>query len=105
MKAIRENSVWTIQWYPDTPVGFACVGASTFEAAARFALARNNEGSERSMDQKQPEKVCTNYQGWQKKRYPDGGASPERPIRMVAMLGLVWVLVVVVAFGMWLMIR
>lgn len=37
-KALRENSVWTIQWYPDTPVGFRCVGASTFEAAARFAL-------------------------------------------------------------------
>ena len=38
LKAIRENSVWTIQWYPETPVGFCCVGASTFEAAARFAL-------------------------------------------------------------------
>ncbi len=37
-KAIRENSVWTIQWYPDTPVGFCCVGASTFEAAATYAL-------------------------------------------------------------------
>lgn len=38
LKAIRENSVWSIQWYPETPVGFCCVGASTFEAAARFAL-------------------------------------------------------------------
>lgn len=38
LKAIRENSVWTIQWYPNTPVGFNCVGASTFEAAARAAL-------------------------------------------------------------------
>lgn len=37
-KAIRTNSVWTIQWYPDTPVGFCCVGASTFDAAARYAL-------------------------------------------------------------------
>jgi hypothetical protein len=37
-KAVRENSVWTIQWYPDTPVGFYCVGASTFEAAAKYAL-------------------------------------------------------------------
>lgn len=37
-KALSSNSVWTIQWYPDTPVGFCCVGASTFEAAARFAL-------------------------------------------------------------------
>jgi len=38
LKAIRENSVWTITWYPDTPLGFHCVGASTFEAAARYAL-------------------------------------------------------------------
>jgi hypothetical protein len=38
LKAIAENSVWTIQWYPTTPVGFCCVGASTFEAAARAAL-------------------------------------------------------------------
>ena len=37
-KAIRENSVWTIQWYPNTPIGFNCVAASTFEAAARYAL-------------------------------------------------------------------
>lgn len=42
MKAIRENSVWTIQWYPETPVGFCCVGASTFEAAARYALEQSN---------------------------------------------------------------
>ena len=41
-KAIKENSVWTIQWYPETPVGFCCVGASTFEAAARFALRDKN---------------------------------------------------------------
>lgn len=37
-KALRGNSVWTIQWYPDTPNGFYCVGASTFEAAAAHAL-------------------------------------------------------------------
>ena len=42
-KAIRENSVWTIQWYPETPVGFYCVGASTFEAAAKFALENVND--------------------------------------------------------------
>lgn len=40
-KAIATNSVWTIQWYPDTPVGFICVAASTFDAAADFALALN----------------------------------------------------------------
>lgn len=31
-KAIRENSVWTCQWYPDTPVGFCVLAASSFEA-------------------------------------------------------------------------
>ncbi len=42
-KAIENNSVWTIQWYPQTPGGFHCVGASTFEAAAKFALAEGKE--------------------------------------------------------------
>jgi DNA repair exonuclease SbcCD ATPase subunit len=32
-KAISTDSVWKIQWYPDTPVGFCTVCASTFEAA------------------------------------------------------------------------
>ena len=38
MKAIKENSVWTIQWYPRTPVGSCTVGASTLEAAVLFIL-------------------------------------------------------------------
>ena len=37
-KALKENSVWSIQWYPETPVGFCRVYASTFEAAAKYAL-------------------------------------------------------------------
>lgn len=37
-KALKNNSVWTIQWYPSTPVGFNCVAASTFEVAAKYAL-------------------------------------------------------------------
>jgi len=37
-KAISENSVWTIQWYPDTQSGFYIVRASTFEVAAKYAL-------------------------------------------------------------------
>lgn len=41
-KAIRENSVWTIQWYPNTPIGFNCVGASTFETAAKYALSMSD---------------------------------------------------------------
>jgi hypothetical protein len=47
LKAISENSVWTIQWYPNTPVAFSCVGASTFEAAAEFALSTLAEEKEK----------------------------------------------------------
>lgn len=31
-RAIAQNSVWTLQWYPETPVGFCCIGASSFGA-------------------------------------------------------------------------
>lgn len=31
-KAIDTNEVWTLQWYPDTPVGFHKLHASTLEA-------------------------------------------------------------------------
>jgi len=31
-KALRENSVWTLQWYPDTPAGFHKASASTLGA-------------------------------------------------------------------------
>ena len=32
LKAIETDSVWTCQWYPQTPVGFNALAASTFEA-------------------------------------------------------------------------
>jgi len=31
-KAIISNELWTLQWYPDTPIGFHRVMASTLEA-------------------------------------------------------------------------
>lgn len=31
-KAIATNSVWTCQWYPDTPVGFYLLRASSLPA-------------------------------------------------------------------------
>jgi hypothetical protein len=31
-KAIAEDSVWVLQWYPDTPIGFYRIAASTLEA-------------------------------------------------------------------------
>jgi hypothetical protein len=39
-KALRDNSVWTLQWYPNTPVGFCRVYASTLMGAIKFAIAR-----------------------------------------------------------------
>lgn len=36
--AIATDSVWMIQWYPDTPVGFYNVSAATFERALEYAL-------------------------------------------------------------------
>jgi hypothetical protein len=37
-KAIETDSIWSIQWYPHTPVGFNRVLASTFEACLGAAL-------------------------------------------------------------------
>jgi hypothetical protein len=31
-KAVAEDSVWVLQWYPDTPIGSYIVAASTLEA-------------------------------------------------------------------------
>ncbi len=31
-KAIRDDSVWVLHWYPETPVGFCCLAASSLEA-------------------------------------------------------------------------
>ena len=38
LKAIGQNSVWTIQWYPDTPIGSYCVGASSLSVALLAAV-------------------------------------------------------------------
>jgi hypothetical protein len=36
-KAIETNSVWTLHWYPDTPVGFYTVSASSLESVLAAA--------------------------------------------------------------------
>lgn len=35
-KALATNSVWTLQWYPDTPVGFCCIRASSLAAIVKY---------------------------------------------------------------------
>lgn len=37
-KCIAQDEIWTLHWYPDTPVGFYMVHASTLEAAVNAAL-------------------------------------------------------------------
>ena len=36
--AIEKDSVWTLQWYPDTPIGFYELAASSLDAVIRAAL-------------------------------------------------------------------
>ena len=36
-QAIETDSIWTLQWYPDTPIGFFAVAAPTLEDLLRFA--------------------------------------------------------------------
>ena len=45
-KAIATNEIWTAQWYPETPVGFHTLHASTLEAlnAGLAALHGDQEG-------------------------------------------------------------
>lgn len=41
-KAIAEDSIWEIQWYPNTPVGCYIVAASTLSAALAGAMEVQN---------------------------------------------------------------
>lgn len=31
-RALETDEVWTLQWYPDTPIGFYAIAASSLEA-------------------------------------------------------------------------
>ena len=39
-EAIRTDSLWSLQWYPDTPVGFRQIHAPTLEGLLRYAEAQ-----------------------------------------------------------------
>jgi hypothetical protein len=32
LKAVKEDSVWVLHWYPNTPIGFTRIAASTLDA-------------------------------------------------------------------------
>lgn len=36
-KAIDTNEVWTLQWYPRTPIGSICIAAADLDALLEFA--------------------------------------------------------------------
>jgi hypothetical protein len=40
-RAIALNSMWSVQWYPQTPIGFCVVHASSLTAALNAALEEN----------------------------------------------------------------
>lgn len=37
-RARDTNEIWTLQWYPDTPVGFCAVAAPTYDELLALAL-------------------------------------------------------------------
>jgi hypothetical protein len=37
-KCIDADDMWTMQWYPETPIGFNLIAAPTLEDLLRFAL-------------------------------------------------------------------
>jgi hypothetical protein len=41
-KAVAQNSVWVLHWYPVTPVGFHRVAAATLEAIEAHLKEKNH---------------------------------------------------------------
>ena len=37
IECLRTNELWTLQWYPDTPVGFIFVAGPTLERVLELA--------------------------------------------------------------------
>ena len=43
-KALATDSIWNLHWYPDTPIAFFSVSASTLEAVLKKAKEVEEEG-------------------------------------------------------------
>lgn len=39
-RALQTGEIWTLQWYPETPVGFNLIAASSLEALRKALLPR-----------------------------------------------------------------
>lgn len=37
LKAIETDEIWTLRWYPETPIGFYAIAAPTLEDLLRIA--------------------------------------------------------------------
>ncbi len=37
-RAINTNEVWTLQWYPETPIGFHAIAAPTLPELLEFSI-------------------------------------------------------------------
>ena len=42
-KAREQNSIWTLQWYPHTPVSFNCIAASSLTAIMDHLEGKTND--------------------------------------------------------------
>jgi len=42
-KAVAEDSVWVLHWYPNTPIGFIRIAASTLEAIKSKLKEKNHD--------------------------------------------------------------
>ncbi len=40
-RAILTDEVWTLQWYPNTPIGFISIAAPTLDELEAFALQKD----------------------------------------------------------------
>jgi len=45
-RCIEQNTIWTLQWYPDTPVGFCVLHASSCDALLRAVMADRPTGEQ-----------------------------------------------------------
>lgn len=43
-KALDTGEIWTLQWYPETPVGFICVAASSLTVLLKAVKPPEKEG-------------------------------------------------------------
>jgi hypothetical protein len=45
-ECIRTDELWTLQWYPNTPVGFYAIAAPTLEKLLQFAASVEANGAQ-----------------------------------------------------------